>query len=244
MEAAAVPVAPSYVDLFWLPLGAGDSSGLVRHSGRAYEALSARRDHREPRALYHSALEVAHRGARYVIEMTPTWGLPPGDRGVVTGGAVGLRVLGRSPLFHYEVHRWRDGVIPDLAAAVGGAQRLSSDEEHARDVLELVQDFPARTWGRDEQDTGDMWNSNSLTSWLLARSGHRVDALAPPGDGRAPGWSAGLVVASRHVRTGPDRTAAHDPPRTRPSRLSPRSWRPITASHPTPANHFRYREPR
>jgi len=192
-----------YVDLFWLPLGAGDTSGLVRHSGRAYEALSARHDRRAPRALFHSALEVGHRGARYVIEMTPTWGLPPGDRGVVARGAVGLRQLGRSRLFQYEVHCWRGGVIPDLAAAVGGAQRLSSNDEQARGVLELVQGFPAETWGRDEQQTGDMWNSNSLTSWLLARSDHEVDVLAPPEGGRAPGWTAGLVVAARQQRVLP-----------------------------------------
>ncbi|WP_245644416.1 hypothetical protein [Nocardioides jensenii] len=129
--------------------------------------------------------------------MTPRWGLPPGNRGVVAVGPVGLQVLGRSPLFRYEVHRWRDGVIPDLTDAVGGAQRLSSDEQHARRLLDLVPDFPARTWGRDEQATGDMWNSNSLTSWLLARSGHGVDSVAPPGHGRAPGWAAGLVVAAR-----------------------------------------------
>ncbi|WP_207210416.1 hypothetical protein [Nocardioides zhouii] len=217
----------SYVDLFWMPLGAGDTTGLIRHSGRAYEALAARHDRRSPRALYHSALEVVLRGTRYVIEMTPTWGLPAGDRGVVAGGAVGLPLLGRSTLFHYEVHRWRDGVIPDLITAVGGARRLSDDEDHARRVLDLVPDFPAGTWGRDEQDTGDMWNSNSLTSWLLARSGHDVGTVAPPGDGRAPGWSAGLAVASRH----PGATARHPvaPVRRRGWRSPHPSWRATAA---------------
>jgi hypothetical protein len=42
-----------------------------------------------------------------------------------------------------------------------------------------------------------MWNSNSLISWLLARSGHRTDDVEPPVDGRAPGWNAGLIVAAR-----------------------------------------------
>ncbi len=187
----------SYVDLFWLPLGAGDSSGLVRHSGRLYELMSARRHDREPRPLFHSALEVSLTGARFVIEMTPQWGLPPGERGVVAEGPVGMRILGRSRLFRYEVHRWPQGVIPDVDEAVGGAQRVSSDEEQARRVLELAPDFPASTWGRDEQAAGDMWNSNSLTAWLLARSGLGVDLLSPPDHGRAPGWSAGLVVAAR-----------------------------------------------
>ena len=147
--------------------------------------------------------------------MTPQWGLPAGDRGVVAEGPVGVRALGRSRLFRYEVHCWRDGVIPDLAEAVGGGRRLSDDAEHARRVLELAADFPACTWGRDEQGTGDMWNSNSLTSWLLTRSGHGVDDLAPPGHGRAPGWSAGLVVAARPaapIAVG-TATTSSDPPR-------------------------------
>jgi len=110
---------------------------------------------------------------------------------------VGLPIPARSRLLRHEVHRWREGEIPDLAEAVGGAHRLRSDEEHARLVLELVPAFPVCTWGRDEQATGDMWNSNPLTSWLLTRSGHGLDAVAPPDRGRAPGWSAGLVVAAR-----------------------------------------------
>lgn len=202
MIAGADPSPTSSVDLFWLPLGAGDSSGLARLTGRGYEAMSARRSHRRPRALFHSALLVHVGGTRYAIEMTPQWGLPAGDRGVVAEGPVGLRFLGRSRLFRYEVHRWRDGVIPDLAEAVGGAQRLSSDEEHARRVLDVVPGFPDFTWGRDEQGTGDMWNSNSLTSWLLVRSGHGVEVLEPPDHGRAPGWSAGLAVAARERSAG------------------------------------------
>lgn len=143
--------------------------------------------------------------------MTPQWGLPPGDRGVVVEGSVGMRTLGRSRLFRYEVHCWRHGVIPDRSEAVGGTRRLSSGEEHARRVLELAPDFPVCTWGRDEQATGDMWNSNSLTSWLLARSGHFVADIAPPDHGRAPGWSAGLVVAARQTASAePD--GAKDPP--------------------------------
>ena len=39
-NAAAAP-SPS-VDLYWLPLGAGDASRLVRWSGSAYEAIVAR----------------------------------------------------------------------------------------------------------------------------------------------------------------------------------------------------------
>ncbi len=45
--------------------------------------------------------------------------------------------------------------------------------------------------------TGDMWNSNSVTSWVLARAGVDLDGFHPPGGGRAPGWSAGVTDAGR-----------------------------------------------
>jgi hypothetical protein len=185
-----------YVDLFWLPLGAG-AVAVVRWSGRLYEAIAARTDRREVCDLYHSALQVQVGSDRYVIEMAPVWGNKQPDRGVVSEGAVGLPSLGRSRLFRYEVRCWLGGVIPDIGEAVFSPQRLSTDIVQARRVLDLVPAFPALTWGRDELDTGEMWNSNSLIAWLLARSGHRVDLVNPPVGGRAPGWLAGLVAATR-----------------------------------------------
>lgn len=112
-------------------------------------------------------------------------------------GPVGLRWLGRSRFFRYEVRAWRNGVIPDISEAVDSPQRVSSNQAQAEQVLALVPEFPSATWGRDELRAGEMWNSNSLVSWLLARSGHDVVHVAPPDHGRAPGWSAGLLVASR-----------------------------------------------
>ena len=182
------------VDLYWLPLGAGGH--CVRANGLMYEAVAARFAGRERRALYHSALEVHLSGARFVIEMAPVWNTPDPSRGVVGEGPVGMRALGRFRLFRYEVRCWRDGCIPDVVEAVDSPQQLSHDADLARPILELLPEFPRRTWGADEQRTGDMWNSNSLVSWLLARSGHDVTALVPPAGGRAPGWTAGLVVAA------------------------------------------------
>ena len=78
-------------------------------------------------------------------------------------------------------------------------QRLSTDVTAAQRLLDLVPAFPTVTWGRDELGTGDMWNSNSLIAWLLARSGHDVDLVKLPANGRAPGWSAGLVAASGDI---------------------------------------------
>ena len=186
------------VDLYWLPLGAGDNTHCVRVNGRAFEAAAARREHRASCDLYHAALAVSLGGHRFVIEMAPAWGTDASERGVVCEGPVGLRWLGRSRFFRYEVRVWRDGVIPDAKEAVDSPQRLSTDPVVAQQILDLAPTFPAATWGRDELQAGDMWNSNSLVAWLLARSGHDMDTLGPPERGRAPGWLAGLVVAARN----------------------------------------------
>jgi hypothetical protein len=197
------------VDLYWLPLGAGGR--FVRLNGLVYERVAARLGHRAPLDLYHSALEVRHNGERYVIEMAPVWNEPTPERGVVLEGAVGSRFLGRLRAFTYEIRRWRDGRIPDAAEAVDSPRRLTGDAAVARLVLDLVAQAPAPVWGRDELHAGEMWNSNSLISWLLVGAGLDTDAIAPPGGGRAPGWDAGLVVArrpdSRQVLVQPDESA-------------------------------------
>jgi hypothetical protein len=200
--------AHASVDLFWLPLGAGDASRCVRWNGRIYETLAARHERRQAYDLYHSALEVTVGTDRFVIEMAPVWGNMNVDRGVVSEGSVGLPRLGHSRFFRYEVRRWRNGSIPDISEAVDSPQRLSVDIVRAQQVLALVPAFPTATWGRDELRTGDMWNSNSLSAWLLARSGHETDLVELPARGRAPGWAAGLVVASRQTR--PARQVATD----------------------------------
>jgi len=135
-----------------------------------------------------------------VIEQGPVWNMKEPDRGVVCEGPVASRWLGRSRLFRYEVRRWRNGVIPDVSSAVDSPQRLSADAAQAQLLLDLVPACPTVTWGLDELHAGEMWNSNSLISWLLNRSGHDTGPLTPPRRGRAPGWFAGLVVAGRDPR--------------------------------------------
>ncbi|MGH2820004.1 MAG: hypothetical protein ACRDJ5_05050, partial [Actinomycetota bacterium] len=100
----------------------------------------------------------------------------------------------------YEVRRWRDGVIADADAAVASPQRLSDDPRRARRLLDLVGYVPRLVWGRDEAGAGEMWNSNSVISWLVARSGLPTDMISPPAGGRAPGWETGLVTARRQQR--------------------------------------------
>ncbi len=184
---------PARIDLFWLPLGAGGRS--VRVNGLVFEAAVALLERRERRDLYHSALEVQVPEGRYVIEVTPAWSADGPDRGVVAEGAVGARLAGRFRIFRYEVRRWRDGVIPDVAEAVDSPRLLADDPARARRLLELVPLAPTPVWGRDELRAGEMWNSNSLVSWLVASSGLDAAAIPLPAGGRAPGWHAGIAVA-------------------------------------------------
>jgi hypothetical protein len=205
MRTGQLSTSPASVNLYWLPLGAGDNTHCVRINGRIFEWATARRQHRERRDLYHAALEVRLGAERFVIEMTPVWSTDAPDRGVGCEGPVGLRWLGASRLFRYEVRCWRDGVIPDVAEAVDSPRRLSTDPVRAQRIMSLAPTFSTATWGRDELGTGDMWNSNSLISWLLARSGHDLNSVRPPVHGRAPGWDAGIVVAERRT----DHAARH-----------------------------------
>jgi hypothetical protein len=104
----------------------------------------------------------------------------------------------------YEIRRWRDGVISDLDEAVESPQRLTDDARVAERLLELVAEVPTPVWGRDGVGAGEMWNSNSLISWLIARAGLDVDAVHPPSGGRAPGWDAGVIVARRQEAREPE----------------------------------------
>jgi hypothetical protein len=187
--------AAASIDLYWLPLGAGGHS--VRLNGRLFEVVAAGLKRRPRCDLYHSALVVEVPGGHFVIEQTPVIDTHGLERGVVAQGAVGQRWAGLFRIFRYEVRRWRDGVIPDIAEAVESPRRLSDDPRRARRLLDLVPSVPTPVWGRDELRTGEMWNSNSVTAWLVARAGIATDSIQPPHGGRAPGWEAGLVVAGR-----------------------------------------------
>ena len=181
------------IDLFWLPLGAGGQS--VRLNGRIFEAVAARLGGRSRCDLYHSALEVRTPEGRFVIEQAPVRRDDPAARGVVAQGAVGTRLAGRLRVFRYEVRCWRDGSIPDIGEAVESPRHLSDDPACARRLLRLVPHVPTPVWGRDQLRAGEMWNSNSIVSWLITRSGIAVDGIRPPRGGRAPGWHAGIAVA-------------------------------------------------
>jgi hypothetical protein len=196
------PPAGPGVLIYWIPLGAG-GSGIVRASGRLYERIVAQREHRPPLSLLHTALEVRIAAGSYIVETV--W--PPPDtqgvaRGVVMEAPVGARPLGRLRAFRYEVRCWLNGVLPDAGDAVGGPQTLSTDSTVAARLLEVTALLPPLMWGRDQARAGEMWNSNSVISWLLTAVGLDMDLIQPPSGGRAPGWRAGISVARQAFDAG------------------------------------------
>ena len=198
------------IHLYWLPLGAG-GVGFVRLNGRIYEAAKARLERRQPLDLYHTALEIRLPEGRFTVENA--WPSPDTDvaaRGVVVEGPVFSRRLGRFRPFRYEVRCWRDGVIQDAEEAAA-VQLLSADQDRARDVLDLVATVPPLVWGRDELETGEMWNSNSVISYLLARTSVHAESIGAPRAGRAPGWEAG-ILAARSMRSGQEPLHFRQPP--------------------------------
>jgi hypothetical protein len=68
--------------------------------------------------------------------------------------------------------------------AVASPQLLRDDPLVGRRLLDLVGSLPTSVWGRDELGTGEIWNSNSVIAWLLARGGLPADAIHPPAGGR------------------------------------------------------------
>ncbi len=191
------------VSLYWIPLGAGlDVVRLTvaRLSGKVFEAVSAFAQRRPPCDLYHAALEVSVPGRRFVIEMTGAPDLHGRERGVVCQGAMFAQWLGRFRLFRYEVRAWPGGRIPDAKWAVDSPVLLSTDIGKASRLLEVAAAVPVLVWGRDQLRTGEMWNSNSVVSWLLERSGIGTERVRPPRRGRAPGWAVGVAAALRPVQ--------------------------------------------
>ena len=190
------------LELLWIPLGAGGA--VVKLNGRIFERLSAIAARRPACELYHSALVVHLPEGRSVIEVAPRPDWEREVRGVVADGAVGLRWLGRFLVFRYEVRRWLGGMLPDEGFAVSSV-RIELELDRARHVIDLLPTVPAPVWGRDELDAGEMWNSNSVVSWVLCRAGIDLAPFVVPVGGRAPGWDAGIVIAARQSGRNPDR---------------------------------------
>ncbi len=186
-----------WIDLYWLPLGAGGH--FVRFNGRVYERVAAWRARRTPLDLYHAGLMLGLDSETYAVEMGPVWNVADKERGVLCEGPVWSAALGRFNVFRYEVRCWRGGRLPDVAEAVDSPVRTTDDPARAAALVKVLEQTPALVWGRDELGVGDMWNSNSLVAWALARTDHAMESIRVPTGGRAPGWDAGLALARRQA---------------------------------------------
>ena len=195
---AADPGAGDCVDLYWIPLGSGRGIGprIVRLGGRSYAAVQRARG-LAAGPVFHAALVVRADAVTRSVEMAPAWGRGARGRDVVGTGPVGMRFLGRSAMFRYEIRCSAGTVIPDLADAVDSPVEIATGVDAARRVLLAVESVPRPTWGRDALATGQMWNSNSLVAWALSRAGVDLTTVRPPAGGIAPGWEAGVRVAAR-----------------------------------------------
>ena len=60
-----------------------------------------------------------------------------------------------------------------------------------------------RYWGRDELATGEMWNSNSVIAWTLARSGIDTEPVQPPAGTGA--WLASRTRGCAQARQSGER---------------------------------------
>jgi hypothetical protein len=188
--------AYSSVNLFWIPLGAGGHS--VRFNGRVFEAVAAAREHRPRCDLFHAVLVVALDSDRYTIELAPSPNADEASRGVVATGAVGSRWAGSLRLFRYEIRCWRGGSIPDSARPSADPAGSPAILESRAGCFKQPRPFPHPPGDATSSHTGEMWNSNSVTAWLIATAGLPTQHLRPPHPGRAPGWNAGIEVARRN----------------------------------------------
>ncbi len=162
----------------------------MRWNGLVYEAVAAALQHRPRRAIYHSVLSIDLPDGTYWVEMTPVPDDDGAARGVVGTGPVGLSILGHLRVFRYEIRRWRNGVVPDIACATMRVE-ITDDPAVAQRVFDAIAAVPTPTWGRDELHLGEMWTCNSVIAWALARAGVDLDSVPQPAGGRAPGWDAG-----------------------------------------------------
>src|SRR3954447_5975557 len=105
----------AWVDLYWLPLGAGGH--CVRLNGKVYEWLASRREHRRSCDIYHSALVIHLHGVDLTVEVGPVWYVDAPDDAAACTGAVGDPWLGRFRALRYVVRCWPDGRIPDIDEA-------------------------------------------------------------------------------------------------------------------------------
>lgn len=182
-----------FVDLYWLPVGAGAISRPRQWSLDAWEAFEAWRARRPRARLCHSALKLRLAdGTTHTIELTPVSSGEHPDRAMT--GSVGFRWAGRARFFRYQVRREAHDTLPDEAWVIEPPTRIADGCEAAERVYRLAASIPSHTWGRRVRGTSEVWTSDSAMSWLVAEAGFDARAITAPTGWRAPGWRAGQEV--------------------------------------------------
>ncbi len=177
-----------------MPVGAG-TSRFQRGSLRLWEAFEAARARRPRAALFHSALKlVSEDGQTSTLELTPAFA--GGQESPLLTGPVGFRGAERWRLFRYQLRCLPVARLPDEEFVVESPTTLSTDCALIPRILALAPTIPAYTWGRRVAGSDEMWTSDSVISFLLVRAGVDLSAVAPPKGGRAPGWRAGVALAT------------------------------------------------
>lgn len=183
-----------FVDLYWLPVGAGKLSPPRRWSLWLWETLDAALHRRSRKQLLHAGLKLqVPDGGVFTVELMPDF-IPSTTPPAMTG-PVGFRFAERWRYFRYRLSCEPVTRLPDEEFAVGPPIRLGDGALAAR-LLELAPTLPAYVWGRRVKGTHEMWTSDSAISWLLLHAGVTLEVVGPPKFGRAPGWSAGVELAS------------------------------------------------
>lgn len=181
-----------FLDLCWLPVGAG--TRVQAASLWLYESVAARIGRRPKATLYHAALKFGVDARRYTLELMP---IPreQHEEPLMTG-PVGTRLAARLRIFQYQLRLRESAELPD-EQWIASVHRLASDPSAIEGVLGHARLVPPYTWGRRVPGTKEMWTSDSALSWLLTRAGVALGEAGPPPGGRAPGWDAGIAIARR-----------------------------------------------
>ncbi|MFN0095920.1 MAG: hypothetical protein ACKVVT_14235 [Dehalococcoidia bacterium] len=186
------------VELYWIPVAAG-TPRAQRASLWLWEAFEAARARRPRATLYHSALKLhAGDGVTRTLELTPEFIGTPEPPIVV--GAVFSKPLARWRLFRYQLRELTVERLPDEGWAVASPVCLSEEVAAVERVLRLAPSVPPHTWGRRLHGMKEMWTSDSAISWLLGTAGVDLTGVRPPPGGRAPGWDAGIRLATGMLR--------------------------------------------
>jgi hypothetical protein len=164
---------------------------------KGWERLRALKAGRSPRELLHVALEVQlDSSTKFVIELVPAgFGPARTSTGVVGNGPILSRALGWMRMFQYEIRRWKNGVVEAKDKSTRPPSTYVITRDQALQIIDGASRAPRHPWGQDVLGNGDMWNSNSLVSFVLVSAGMDPAAIEPPASADWPGWDTGVALA-------------------------------------------------